>query len=141
MTRGFTLIELIVVMVLLGVLSVFLLPALKPDDFATRGFRDETTALLRYAQKTAVAQRRMVCVSVQATGLRLQMDAASPASGVCAQALEAPSRLQGGRGLSSTVSNFYFTPLGGTDQASNITLSLSGLQPIVVEASSGYVHD
>jgi MSHA pilin protein MshC len=139
--RGFTLIELIVLMVLLGVLSVFLLPTLKPDDFATRGFRDETTALLRFAQKTAVAQRRMVCVSVQATGLRLQVDAASPPSGACAQALQAPSRLQGGQGLSSSVSNFHFTPLGGTNQASNITLSLAGLQPIVVEASSGYVHD
>ena len=141
MARGFTLLELIVVMVLLGVLSVFVLPALQTDDFAARGFRDETTALLRYAQKTAVAQRRMVCVSVQSTGLRLQMDAATPARGVCEQALQAPSRLKGGQGLSSSVNNFYFTPLGSTDQSSNITLNLTGLAPIVVEASSGYVHD
>ena len=141
MARGFTLIELIVVMVLLSVLSVFVLPSLKPSDFATRGFRDETTALLRFAQKTAVAQRRMVCVSVQASGLSLKVDGATPARGVCEQALPAPSRLQGGQGLSSTVGSFYFTPMGSTDQSNNITLSLTGLPPIVVEASSGYVHD
>ena len=141
MDRGFTLIELILVMVLLSVLSVFVLPSINTQDFASRGFRDETTAALRYAQKTAVAQRRMVCVTVQSTGLQLQIDAATPARGVCEQALELPAQRKGGQGLSSSVSSFYFTPLGSTGQNSNITLQLTGLAPIVVEASSGYVHD
>lgn len=141
MTRGFTLIELILVMVLLSVLSVFVMPALKTDDFASRGFRDETTALLRYAQKTAVAQRRLVCVTVQSSGLQLQMDASTPASGMCAQDLSGPNPARGGQGLSASVNRFAFTPLGSTDQTSNITLTLLGLTPIVVEASSGYVHD
>src|SRR5665647_363876 len=62
--RGFTLIELIMVMVMLGVLAVFAAPRIfNSDDFYARGFHDETLALLRYAQKTAIAQRRTVCVS------------------------------------------------------------------------------
>lgn len=62
--RGFTLIELIMVMVMLGVLAVFAAPRIfNSDDFYARGFHDETLALLRYAQKTAIAQRRTVCVT------------------------------------------------------------------------------
>ncbi len=62
--RGFTLIELIMVIVLLGVLAVFAAPRLfNSGDFYARGFHDETLGLLRYAQKAAVAQRRTVCVT------------------------------------------------------------------------------
>ena len=58
---GFTLIELIMVIVLVGVLSVFIAPKLfNSDDFNARGFHDQTLAFLRYAQKTAIAQRRPV---------------------------------------------------------------------------------
>ena len=62
--RGFTLIELIMVIVILGVLAVFAAPRIFNNaDFYARGFHDETLALLRYAQKAAIAQRRTVCVA------------------------------------------------------------------------------
>jgi MSHA pilin protein MshC len=62
--RGFTLIELIMVIVILGVLAVFAAPRIiNTGDFNARGFHDETLALLRYAQKAAIAQRRTVCVA------------------------------------------------------------------------------
>jgi MSHA pilin protein MshC len=139
--RGFTLIELVMVMVLVGVLAVFVLPALNPEDFKARGMRDETTALLRYAQKTAVAQRRVVCVAVQSTGLVLSIDNSTPPTGACSSPLNLPQTPKGGQGLSASVSNFMFTPMGSTNQSSNITLNLTGQTPITVEASSGYVHD
>jgi MSHA pilin protein MshC len=140
-TRGFTLIELVMVLVLVGVLAVFVLPTLNPEDFKARGMRDETTALLRYAQKTAVAQRRVVCVVVQSTGLVLTIDNSTPPTGACNSALNLPQKPKGGQGLSASVSDFMFTPMGSTNQSGNITLNLTGQTPITVEANSGYVHD
>lgn len=65
---GFTLVELIMVMLLLGVLAAFAAPKIfNVDDFNARGFHDETLGFLRYAQKAAVAQRRTVCVTFTAS--------------------------------------------------------------------------
>jgi len=69
---GFTLIELIMVIVMLGILAVFAAPRMfNSEDFYARGFHDETLALLRYAQKTAIAQRRTVCVDFSASSITL----------------------------------------------------------------------
>ncbi|MEQ1669033.1 MAG: prepilin-type N-terminal cleavage/methylation domain-containing protein, partial [Sulfuriferula sp.] len=52
-TTGFTLIELIVVIVIIGILAVTAVPRFfDKSTFETRGFADETTAALRYAQKS-----------------------------------------------------------------------------------------
>src|SRR5450759_4081551 len=77
--RGFTLIELIMVMVMLGVLAVFAAPRIfNSGDFYARGFHDETLALLRYAQKSAIAQRRTVCVAFTTTSACLLYTSPSP---------------------------------------------------------------
>ncbi|HZW22007.1 type II secretion system protein, partial [Noviherbaspirillum sp.] len=61
---GFTLTELIVTLVILGILAIAIVPRfLDRSTFDSRGFHDETLAILRYAQKTAIAQRRNVCVA------------------------------------------------------------------------------
>ena len=141
--RGFTIIELIMVIVILGVLAVFATPMLRTDDFKARGFHDETLALLRYAQKTAVAQRRSVCVNLNSTGVTMTIFATNPSSGTCAAAtvLNPPNTPRGGTGLVGTPSAFQFTPLGSTDQSSNVTIAISNAAAITVEAATGYVHD
>ena len=74
-SSGFTLIELIMVIVLVGVLAVFAAPRLfNSTDFYARGFHDETLAFLRFAQKTAIAQRRTVCVSFTINSATLKVD-------------------------------------------------------------------
>ena len=140
--RGFTLIELIMVIVMLGVLAVFAAPRMfNTGDFKARGFHDETLSLLRYAQKTAIAQRRTVCVALNATGVRLTMDTASPPDGTCDTALPPPNTPRGGTGLAGVPSSFAYTALGSTDQTSAVSISIDNSTPITVEADTGYVHD
>jgi MSHA pilin protein MshC len=140
--HGFTLIELIMVIVMLGVLAVFAAPRMfNTGDFTQRGFHDETMSLLRYAQKTAIAQRRTVCVKFNPKGVSLSMFAANPSAESCpaALALNPPNTPRGGTDLAGT--SFAFTPLGSTDQTAAIAITISNANPITVEAATGYVHD
>ena len=140
--RGFTLVELIMVIVILGVLAVYAAPRMfNTDDFKARGFHDETLSLLRYAQKTAIAQRRTVCVTLAATGVTMTVDKNTPPDGVCDSEPDLPNPPRGGTGLAGTPSAFQFTPLGSTDQAGNITITIVNAANITVEAATGYVHD
>jgi MSHA pilin protein MshC len=136
---GFTMIELIVTMVIIGITAVVAIPKFADrSDFETRGFQDETRALLRYAQKSAVAQRRNVCVALNANGVALTIDTDTPADGNCNGALATPSTPRGGSGLNPSVASFKFQPLGDTDKAANITATIAGTA-ITVDARTGYV--
>ena len=69
--RGVTLVELVSVIVILGILSAVAAPRfISSDAFRSRGFYDQATATVRYAQKIAIAQRRpvFVCVNAPAVG-------------------------------------------------------------------------
>jgi MSHA pilin protein MshC len=144
---GFTLIELLMVMVMMGVLAVVAAPRIfNIGDFAARGFHDETLSLLRYAQKTAVVQRRSVCIQVNDPGITLTMDTKATPDGVCNGPVNLPNTPRGGSGLSASttsgaVTNFKFNSLGATDQTGAITLSITNSTAITVEADTGYVHD
>ena len=135
--HGFTLIELLMVMVLLGVLSVYAAPrVLNTTDFHARGFHEETLSLIRYAQKTAVAQRRTVCVTLtaaapaKATLSMASVDSASASPNVCDKAVQGPnlncvvSGLTGTTGCIAAKRNISYS-------ASPITLSFDSLgQPL-----------
>lgn len=72
-SKGFTLVELILVIVLVGVLSAFALPRFFDQDiFLERGFHDEVVGSLRYAQKLAVAAHCQVRVTLSNTGFSLE---------------------------------------------------------------------
>jgi MSHA pilin protein MshC len=144
---GFTLLELVLVLVILAVLVVQLGFRTPPSSsaFKARGFHDETLAVLRYAQKIAIAQRRVVCVALGSTGVSLSLDTAAVADGSCEAALATPSAV-GGIGLSAassgaSVSSFEFHPSGATNLTSALTVSISGGEPIYVAAKTGFVYD
>jgi MSHA pilin protein MshC len=141
-SAGFTLIELIMVMVIVGILAIAVMPRFTDQSaFESRGFHDETLSLLRYAQKTAIAQRRTVCVALNATGVALTIDTRTPADGVCNGSPILPNTPRGGKGLAGSVAAFQFMPLGSTDQTANITITIAGSTRITVEAATGYVHE
>jgi len=149
------------VMVMLGVLAVFAAPRIfNSDDFYARGFHDETLALLRYAQKAAIAQRRMVCATLDtaASTVVLKMEnptLAPPAAVVCNVNLsgpkgESPAKVAAKSGVtySSSAASLIFDGLGqpvDTSRAaltSNTTIQVSNTgKTITVEAGTGYVHE
>ena len=158
-TRGFTLVELIIVIVLLGVLAAVAAPRIFNNaDFYARGFHDETMALLRYAQKTAIAQRRTVCVTftvaaVSTASLRI---ASSEAVVTCDTNLVGPRGDTPGTVTSRSGVNYTATPLaavsfdglgqpldtGGTPITSARTITVSGSGKVItIEPATGYVHE
>ncbi len=162
--RGFTLIELIMVMVMLGVLAVFAAPRIfSSSDVYARGFHDETMAYLRYAQKAAIAQRRTVCVAFGANTLTLTMALNAPSAAATVYDCSTPAAsFTGPKGESTVVLparpgvnysaapapiNFNFNGLGqpissaGAAMATQ-TFQVAGVTPsIIVEAVTGYIHE
>jgi MSHA pilin protein MshC len=144
----------------LGILAVYAAPRMfNSGDFYARGFHDETLALLRYAQKTAIAQRRMVCATFDTTAntLVLTMEnptLASPAAVVCNVDLsgprgEVPAKVTARSGVTySAATSLIFDGLGQPVSsarvalASNTTVKVANASnTITVEATTGYVHE
>jgi MSHA pilin protein MshC len=149
--RGFTLVELIMTMVIVGILAVMAAPRFTDSDaFQSRGFADQVQATLRHAQKIAIAQHRFVCVAFDANSVTLTYDPTAPSTshtaatcpgsnltgttGQTPYAVTAPSgvTLSGG-------TSFNFDAQGKPSAAQNISVSGYGT-PITIEAGTGYVH-
>jgi MSHA pilin protein MshC len=156
--RGFTLIELIMVMVMLGVLSAFAGPKiLNTSDFNARGFHDQTVGYLRYAQKAAVAQRRTVCVAFTSNSVSLSMAAEAGTTQCPPLALaalvgpqgESPVLLtaKGGITYSAVPTAFNFDALGQPIDDAGVARPTQSLQVsgaadrITIETATGYVHE
>jgi MSHA pilin protein MshC len=151
--RGFTLVELIMVMVVTGVLAVAVIPRfIDRQDFQDKGFYDETLAVLQYGQKAAIAQRRTVCVTFTSNTVTLTI-ASVANSGNCNTPLTSPTGdapfVATGRGtaaFSTTPANFKFNSLGQPLAANDSvlttkqTITVLRIGSIQVEAETGYVH-
>lgn len=149
--RGFSLVELITVMVIVGILAVSALPRFfDKNTFDSRGFYDQTISTLRYAQKLAIAQRRFVCVAFAANSITLTYDAVAP--GVAHTAATCPgTALTSSTGITpytvtapggvtlSGYADFNFSALGKPSAAQSILVS-DYPTAITVETETGYVH-
>lgn len=139
--RGFTLLELVTVILILGILAAVAAANFDQKSIDQTWFLEQVKSALRYAQKTAIAQRRLIYVSVSPSApyqLSLCYDAAcaSPVSSLASSAafvLTPPS----GAILSASVSPFSFNGLGQPSAAA--TLAVNG-RPVTVSAETGYVQ-
>ena len=151
---GFTLVELVVTLVIVGILAAFVAPRFfGTHGFEERGFYDETLFALRFAQKAAIAQRRLVCVEFpDDKTVRLRIASANPAA-ACDTNLSGPDGATPYT-IDATADTKYrnadvkfaavpatvtFDPLGKPNAAA--TISVAGFaSSIKVEAETGYVH-
>jgi MSHA pilin protein MshC len=153
--RGFTLVELVVVMVLLGIMAIVALPRLSGSDaFSEAGFHSEVVSALRYAQKTAVSHRRLVCAQLTSTTVTLQIAASNPANACGATLLPAPngaaafastSRTSLALTAGSLPATLFFQPDGRiTTNVAGSSLWTAGItvpdQPVItIAGATGYV--
>lgn len=148
--RGFTMIELVTVIVVLGILAVVALPRMDTGSYAALDFHDRSVATLRYAQKTATSHRRLVCVSFTATTLSLNIASLNTAAtATCDTSLLLPglnsntmqSRDAANAAYASVPGSFSFNPDGSA--SANQTISFAGTSPptaISVAGTTGYVQ-
>ena len=153
-SQGFTLPELVLIIVLLGILSATILPRFASEStFLERGYQDEVLAGLRYAQKLAIASGCEVqaCIgggcSPSLAGLQLNQRATTCTSGSFTRDVDDPIKpgapyqllAPSGIALSSTANTFVFDPLG--QASADVTLSIgSGSRQVRVVSTTGYVY-
>lgn len=158
---GFTMIELVVTMIIIGILAVSILPRFDSlGSFDAAGFADQTKSLLQYAQKSAIAQRRWVAVDLAANPPSLCSQTAFPscaancAGGTNVTALALPGGTPQPPRATTTLgggSLFCFDALGRpfasgatAPMTTAATLSIFDagvvVRTITVEPETGHVH-
>jgi len=144
--HGFTMVELVVIMVIIGFLAAIVMPRFIGNDaFASRGFYDEAQSVVRYAQKTAIAWRRPVYVCI--TSSSVSAGTVSDCSSLVAHPLTGdPLTSTAPSGVTLTPASFSFDGGGRPSPNAQTTITFtSGIagdpaRQIVVEAETGYVH-
>lgn len=136
---GFTLAELVIVIAIAAILAAIAIPQFNLREIDAAWFHEQVRSGVRYAQRTAVAQRRPVFVVIEA-GPRLALCYADPCGARVTELatgndflLDAPT----GVALSVSVSPLSFNGLG--QPSSGATLNVGG-RTITVNAETGYVQ-
>ena len=142
---GFTLIELVIVMLLIGILGLYVAPKLNLTTFRETGFYQQAFSAIRYAQKQAIASGCTVNVTINTTQCLLIWTGV-PAPPVCpvnGTNITNPASGKSNFCVDSTAEGspsaiFTFDNIGRPSAAQTITF---GSRSIVVEAETGYAHE
>jgi MSHA pilin protein MshC len=141
-------------MLIVGILAVVALPRLDAlTGFDAIGYADQLKAVLRYAQKSALAQRRAFAVEFGGSLPTLTYSATSNCNGAMSTATY-PAQLRspgGSTGVPAEGGDFSTTwvcfdsmgtPYKSTSVAltSQGTISITGASTILVEQDTGYVR-
>jgi len=151
--RGFTAVELITVLVLVGVLAVVAMPRLDAG-LSLRGaaWRDQVQAGLMHARSQAQGHRRLVCLTLATGELRLAIASTNPAS-ACTTAVNGADGdarwAYDGNGFALTQSpagTLYFQPDGritgdgAGNSTVNVSITLAGETALQLTGETGHVR-
>jgi MSHA pilin protein MshC len=143
------------VALIVSILAVIAIPRLTRSPFDDAKLFDETQAALRYAQRTALASQRTVCVYITSTSVTLRFrsaygdtscdplsDSPLPAPGGVGGAATYTVTRQGSATISPAALNFYYDRVGRatfSPAASTKTITI-GTRSTTIESETGYVH-
>jgi MSHA pilin protein MshC len=148
---GFTIVELVAVMVIFGIIAAIAAPRfVGMDAFNARGSYSTLTSALRYAQKTAIAQRRNVYAAINTSARTVCLGYTSNCSSAV---IDPATQAAYSKTLSSNVTiTASTTPIGfdglgrpvpnatATFTIQNAVVPSESTRTITVEAETGYVR-
>jgi MSHA pilin protein MshC len=146
---GFTVIELVVTIVILGILAGFAVPRFFSNaPFAELGYSNELASAIRQAQKVAVASGCDTSVSISTAGYQVAQRAASGSTCAASGAWSTPVVRTDGTSLAGSppsganvngAAQYIFNSSGALNSGSSTT-STVGSHVITVDPSTGFVR-
>ena len=155
-TEGFTLIELVAVMVLIGILALYIMPRFRAlDTFSGRGYFDQLIQATRYARRLADTSNCAVRVHIQADSFSLAQPSQSPLNdwATCTNPPASTDWTKTPITLPGTTTSTYQAPAGvtigsatdivflpsGATTGPGVTVAV-GSNSFVVNQATGYVQ-
>ena len=152
-TRGFTLVELIAVTLLVGVMAVVAMPRIDGAlVLRNAAWRDQIKAGLLHARALAQGHRRLVCMTLATGEIRLNLASANPASscGTVITGANGDARWafdSNGTALGQApAGTLYFQPDGritsdgAGSSAINVSITLAGETNLQLTGETGHVQ-